>query len=104
LRSCASVNPELERSPSSIRRCGTGEAIQGQVARKSEHAGGVLILPGKRSTTSSPSSAQGGQKGKLLSAFGERSGKGNALISDYGYTRSTCCAWPSSPSSSTPSI
>jgi hypothetical protein len=52
--------------------------IQGQVARKSEHAGGVLLLPGQALETTSPLSAQGGQKGKLLSAFGERSGKGNA--------------------------
>lgn len=68
--------------------------VQGQVARKSEHAGGVLILPqydslGRRTKLEDyiPVERQGGQKGKLLSAFGERSGKGNALISDYGYVK-----------------
>lgn len=60
--------------------------IQGMVARKSEHAGGVLILPGAVSDYI-PVERTGGQKGKLLSAFGERSGKGNALISDYGYVK-----------------
>lgn len=62
--------------------------IQGSVARKSEHAGGVLILPsrdadGRKTTVSSfiPVERTGGMKGKLLSAYGERSGKGNDLIS-----------------------
>jgi DNA polymerase-3 subunit alpha len=55
--------------------------IQGQVARKSEHAGGVLILPDKVDNFI-PVERTGGQKGKLLSAYGERSGKGNALISE----------------------
>lgn len=62
--------------------------IQGSVARKSEHAGGVLILPqhdanGKKTTVSDfiPVERTGGMKGKLLSAYGERSGKGNDLIS-----------------------
>lgn len=69
--------------------------IQGQVARKSEHAGGVLILPdvtpdGRKDAKVEdfiPVERTGGQKGKLLSAYGERSGKGNALISDYGYVK-----------------
>lgn len=60
--------------------------IQGSVARKSEHAGGVLILPGPVEQYM-PVERTGGQKGKLLSAFGERSGKGNALISDYGFVK-----------------
>ncbi len=60
--------------------------IQGMVARKSEHAGGLLILD-RPVGQSIPVERTGGQKGKLLSAFGERSGKGNALISDYGYNK-----------------
>lgn len=60
--------------------------IQGMVARKSEHAGGVLILPGPLAEYI-PVERTGGQKGKLLSAFGERKGKGNQLISDYGYVK-----------------
>jgi DNA polymerase-3 subunit alpha len=59
--------------------------VQGQVARKSEHAAGLLILP--ENSGDMPVERQGGQKGKLLSAYGERSGKGNALISDYGYNK-----------------
>lgn len=68
--------------------------VQGMVARKSEHAGGLLILPrhdaqGRPTKLDDyiPVERTGGQKGKLLSAFGERSGKGNALISDYGYVK-----------------
>ncbi len=60
--------------------------IQGSVARKSEHAGGLLILRDPVGE-SIPVERKGGQKGKLLSAFGERSGKGNALISDYGFNK-----------------
>ncbi len=60
--------------------------IQGSVARKSEHAGGLLILPGPAEEFI-PVERKGGQKGKLLSAFGERSGKNNALISDYGFNK-----------------
>lgn len=68
--------------------------LQGSVARKSEHAGGVLILPSVTQDGRSakvedfiPVERTGGQKGKLLSAFGERSGKGNALISDYNFVK-----------------
>jgi DNA polymerase-3 subunit alpha len=60
--------------------------IQGMVARKSEHAGGVLILPGPRSEYM-PIERTGGMKGKMLSAWGERSGKGNALISTYNFVK-----------------
>jgi DNA polymerase-3 subunit alpha len=60
--------------------------IKDGVARKSEHAGGLLILPGPAEEFI-PVERKGGQKGKLLSAFGERSGKGNALISDYGFNK-----------------
>jgi DNA polymerase-3 subunit alpha len=60
--------------------------IQGMVARKSEHAGGVLILPGPVEEYI-PVERTGGQKGKLLSAYGERAGAGNQLISDYGYNK-----------------
>jgi len=60
--------------------------IQGSVARKSEHAGGLLILPGPAEEFI-PVERKGGQKGKLLSAFGERSGKGNDLISAYGFNK-----------------
>ncbi len=60
--------------------------VQRGVARKSEHAGGLLILPGPAEEYI-PVERKGGQKGKLLSAFGERSGKGNAIISDYGFNK-----------------
>jgi DNA polymerase III alpha subunit len=63
--------------------------VQGQVARKSEHAGGLLILPERHKDGRPakiedfiPVERQGGMKGKLLSAYGERAGKGNQLISD----------------------
>lgn len=68
--------------------------VRGQVARRSEHAGGLLILPSRDGAGNKtkienyiPVERQGGQKGKLLSSFGERSGKGNQLISDYGYNK-----------------
>jgi DNA polymerase-3 subunit alpha len=59
--------------------------IQGSVARKSEHAGALLILPESAEECGIPVERKGGQKGKCLSAFGERAGKGNALLSDYGF-------------------
>lgn len=83
----ARVNPKLkaysEQYPEAYDQA---RRIQGMVARKSEHAGGVLILPGPVDEYI-PVERTGGQKGKLLSAFGERSGKGNALISDYGLVK-----------------
>lgn len=59
--------------------------IQGSVARKSEHAGALLILPESAEECGIPVERKGGQKGKCLSAFGERAGKNNALLSDYGF-------------------
>jgi len=59
--------------------------IQGMVARKSEHAGALLILPGPYEEYI-PVERTGGQKGKLLTAFGERgSVEHGALLTDYGF-------------------
>lgn len=59
--------------------------IQGSVARKSEHAGALLVLPGSVEEYL-PVERKGGQKGKVLSAFGERASiDEGALLSDYGF-------------------
>jgi DNA polymerase-3 subunit alpha len=79
------VNPAVERFAIDYPKAWTEACrIQGMVARKSEHAGALLILPGPVEEYI-PVERTGGMKGKMLSAFGERSGKGNALLSDYGF-------------------
>lgn len=64
--------------------------IQRSVARKSEHAGALLILPGP-AEEHIPVERKGGQKGKLLSSWGERANtkeeKYNTIISDYGFNK-----------------
>lgn len=81
------VNPQLDRLAEQYPEMWmNAKRVQGSVARKSEHAGGILILPGPVAEYI-PVERTGGQKGKLLSAYGERAGKGNALISDYGYVK-----------------
>ena len=81
------VNTELQRyareHPEAYRQ---STMVQGMVARKSEHAGGLLILDRPAGETI-PVERTGGMKGKMLSAYGERSGKGNALISDFGFNK-----------------
>lgn len=60
--------------------------IQGQISRKSEHAAALLVTP-EPTKDILPLERIGGQKGKMITAWGERAGKGNALISDYGLTK-----------------
>lgn len=79
------INPAVERFATDYPQAWQESCrIQGMVARKSEHAGALLILPGPVEEYI-PVERTGGMKGKMLSAFGERSGKGNALLSDYGF-------------------
>lgn len=82
------LNPAVDRLASQYPEMwGHACRIQGSVARKSEHAGGLMILPGPASEFISVE-RKGGQKGKLLSSIGERASvKGGALISEYGFNK-----------------
>lgn len=80
------LNPALERFATDYPKAWEIAClIQGSVARKSEHAGALLILPDSAEECGIPVERKGGQKGKCLTAFGERAGKGNMLLSEYGY-------------------
>lgn len=62
--------------------------IQGQVQARSEHAAALIVTPPELPVKDViPMEMIGGQKGKLITAWGERAGKGNSLISDYGYMK-----------------
>jgi DNA polymerase-3 subunit alpha len=90
LEDIRAVNAEVDRlATQHPQMWEVARLVQGQVARKSEHAGGLLILPERHKDGRPakmedfiPVERQGGMKGKLLSAYGERAGKGNQLISD----------------------
>lgn len=62
--------------------------IQGQIMGKSEHAAALLVTPPDVPVIDvMPIERIGGQKGKLITAWGERAGKGNAILSDYGFMK-----------------
>ncbi len=75
------VNPALRRYKEEYPEAWLhATRLQGQVARRSEHAAALLATPDPVRETV-PVERIGGMKGKLIAAFAERSGKGNALIS-----------------------
>jgi DNA polymerase-3 subunit alpha len=62
--------------------------LQGQIMGKSEHAAALLVTPPELPAIDViPIERIGGQKGKLITAWGERAGKGNALLSDHGFMK-----------------
>lgn len=62
--------------------------IQGSIQGKSEHAAALLVTPPDEPIIDCiPLERIGGQKGKLITAWGERAGKGNQILSDHNFIK-----------------